>query len=161
MRSDGRKVANITRPTVLEWWCRSNATQPHAVTAVMYAMPDRMDAVHSGRKRLCWTAEKMPARCSPATMWVGIRSTLRPLAPDVKHDLTASSCPCIARTSQRWRRSGAADRRSPSPLTLLAHQPAEGLGTASTARSRHEGLGGARDCCCVDAVVAIQIAACT
>src|SRR5262249_56943093 len=53
MMSDGRKEANTTRPTVLEWWCRSNATQPHAVSAVMFATPDRIDAVHSGRKRLC------------------------------------------------------------------------------------------------------------
>jgi Domain of unknown function (DUF3854) len=35
MMSDGRKEANTTRPTVLEWWWRSNATQPHAVSAVM------------------------------------------------------------------------------------------------------------------------------
>jgi hypothetical protein len=34
MMSDGRKEANTTRPTVLEWWCRSNATQPRAVSAV-------------------------------------------------------------------------------------------------------------------------------
>ena len=53
MMSDGRKEANTTRPTVLEWWCRSNATQPRAVSAVTYATPDRIDAVHSGRNRRC------------------------------------------------------------------------------------------------------------
>jgi hypothetical protein len=53
MMSDGRKEANTTRPTVPEWWCRSNATQPRAVSAVTYATPDRIDAVHSGRNRRC------------------------------------------------------------------------------------------------------------
>jgi hypothetical protein len=33
MMIDARKAANTT-PTV-EWWCSSNATQPHAVSAVM------------------------------------------------------------------------------------------------------------------------------
>jgi hypothetical protein len=53
MMSAGRKEANTTRPTVLEWWCRSNATQPRAVSAVMWATPDRIDAIQSGRKRRC------------------------------------------------------------------------------------------------------------
>jgi hypothetical protein len=35
MMSDARKAANTTTPTVLEWWCSSNAIQPHAVSAVM------------------------------------------------------------------------------------------------------------------------------
>src|SRR5262249_19149405 len=84
MRSDGRKEANTTRPTELEWGWRSNAAQPHAVSAGMEATHDRLHRAHSGQDRLCCAAENIPARSSPVTTLDDTRIGLDRLAPGVK-----------------------------------------------------------------------------